>query len=160
VQPDLSGSNLSGADLYGAMMRGCLLERARLEGANLSRSKLIYSNCSDTNFRNARFMWANTIGSTFEGADFSGAKKFFLCREILVEILKREMGNDFERVKLVGAIAVGARWCYPEWKQLLESQPQYRDLALEILQRYPDSGFNHALRTGWRPPAPGEPTLD
>jgi hypothetical protein len=79
-------------------------------------------------------MWASTIGSTFEGADFSGAKKFFLCREILVEILRREIADDFERVELVGAIAVGSRWCYPQWKQILESRPKYRDLAMEIFK--------------------------
>lgn len=150
-QVNLSGTDFSGANLRETMLRGCNLERSRLDDAELSRSKVIYSNCGDASFRNASLMWANTVGSSFMQADFVGAKNFFLCREILIEILQHSIDKDFEIAKLVGAIATGSKWCYPEWKDLLKSQPQYQELAIKIFQRYPQSGFVEALQDGWQP---------
>lgn len=150
-QVNLSGTDLAGANLRETMLRGCNFERSRLDDAELSRSKLIYSNCGDASFRNASLMWANTVGSSFMQADFVGAKNFFLCREILIEILQHSIDKDFEIAKLVGAIATGSKWCYPEWKELLKSQPHYQALALKIFQRYPQSGFIEALQDGWQP---------
>ncbi|MHC5717701.1 MAG: hypothetical protein ACYTX0_37745, partial [Nostoc sp.] len=55
-----------------------------------------------------------------------------------------------ERSKLVGSILIGTQWCYPEWKQFLKVQPEYREIAFEIFRRYPESGFIEALRVGWK----------
>lgn len=151
-QTDLTGADLSGADLRMAMIRGCNLEKAKLDDADLDRASLLYSNCCDASFQRANFMWGNTVGSSFARAEFADAKQFFLCQEILREILRREIKDDFEAAKLVGAIAVFPQWCYPHWKKYLKSHPEYRYRAFEAMRRYPESGFIQALHQGWRPP--------
>lgn len=96
-------------------------------------------------------MWTNTHGSSFSGADFTGARRFFLSREIIVEILRKAVGSDVEKAGAVGMITVAPELCYTDWKRLLEARPHLKEAALEALSAYPDSGFSRALENGWRP---------
>lgn len=148
---NLTGANFTNADLRRASLSGTVLQSARFDGANLSRTTLADCVADDASFRDASLTWSNTSGTGFAGADFTGAKQFFLCREIVVEILSRNIGNDAECAKLVGAAALMPKWCYPEWKEILAIQTEYRDLALRIFERYPESGFEKALRDGLVP---------
>jgi hypothetical protein len=150
---DLTGADFANANLSRSVVRGCALESARFDGANLSDGMLVYSNAGGASFRKACFMWTNTVGTSFVEADFTEARDFFLCREIVAEILKRGAAAEPELVNTVGAITMNRKWCYPEWKQYLEAQPKYRELAFAIFSRYPDSGCTKALQDGWRPPA-------
>jgi uncharacterized protein YjbI with pentapeptide repeats len=152
-QVDLTGADLSGAHFQEAMLRACVLERARLDRADLSRARLVYSLCNGASFQGTRLSWTNTVGSTFADADLFAAEHFFLSREIIAEILERDVGAGFDRRALVGAVLVDPSWCYAEWKRLLAERPRDRDEALRIFERYPNSGCAQALRRGWS----GEP---
>ena len=143
---DLTGADCARIQLREAFVRGSLLERADFTDADLSGIRLIDSTCTDASFRGATLDDANTSGSRFARAMFEGARRFSRCREIVVEILSREIGDDLERAKLVGALSMNADWCYREWAQLLALQPYYRQTAVEIFGRYPESGFIEALR--------------
>jgi uncharacterized protein YjbI with pentapeptide repeats len=151
------GTDLRAADLRTVMWSGCGFERARLDGARLEEAQLLHSTFTDTSLRGARLTWANTVGSSFAGADFGEAQGFFLCREVIVEIARRAIENDFERACFIGAIAVGGRWCYAEWKAALESRPHLVELARSIFSAYPQSGLLEALESGWRA-TPGSAT--
>ncbi len=153
---DLTGADFADANLSRSVIRGCALESARFDGADLSDGMLVYSNAGRASFRKACLMWTNTVGTSFVKADFTEARAFFLCREIVAEIIKREATADPELVNIVGAIIMNRKWCYPEWKRYLEVQPKYRELAFAIFGRYPDSGCAKALQDGWRPPAPAK----
>jgi uncharacterized protein YjbI with pentapeptide repeats len=143
---DLTVADCTGLELREALMGTCLFERADLTDADLSLIRLIDCTCTEATFRGTTFNEANTAGSRFARAQFAGARQFFRCREIVVEILSREIGDDLERAKLVGALAMHADWCYPEWAQILTLQPHYRQVAVEIFRQYPESGFLQALR--------------
>ncbi len=158
---DLTLADMTGIDLSHALLRSCELRSARLDGANLTLSTL--ARCS---FRDARFCGAlidrvNATGSGLEGADFSGARRFCTCREVLVELLRREVGRDLSRARLVGAFALVEDWCYAEWARILEFEPHYREVLYELFRRYPESGFIEALERGAEPPGEGaEPGPD
>lgn len=148
---DLTGASFAGADLNHTVIRGCTLEMASFENANLADSMLVHSNADGACFRQANLLWANTTDTTFTKADFAGARDFFLCREIVVEILARVVPDEWELIALVGAAAANRRWCYPEWKRFLEARPEARALAFEIFRQYPASGCRQALENGWKP---------
>ena len=44
------------------------------------------------------------------------------------------------------ALAIGQRWCYSEWRALLDAPNLER--ALAVLRRYPRSGAAEALERG------------
>ena len=157
---DLTGADFANANLRRSVVRGCALESARLDGADLSDGMLVHSNAGGASFRKTCLMWTSTVGTSFTGADFTEARAFFLCREIVAEIIKREAPAEPELVNMVGAIIMNRKWCYPEWKQFLEEQPKYRELAFAIFNRYPDSGCAQALQDGWRPPESAKQRAD
>jgi hypothetical protein len=148
------GTDCSGTDFGRAVLRGCALQSAHVEGVNLARAMLVSCNADETTWRGADLSWTNTSGTSFTRANFSGAHRFFLCREIVCEILLRHVGDDDERAAMVGMLQTKPQWCYREWKQYLDRRPEYRELALGIFAAYPESGCGEALRAGWRPPAP------
>jgi hypothetical protein len=147
---DLTGADLSRASLRNALLRVCTLTRADLGGVDLTEGRLVGCECTDTGFRDALFEEASATDSTFDRAEFAGAKRFFLCREIVVELLKRELGDDLERTMLVGALAIERGWCYAEWARILAERPGARRAAVEAFRRYPASGCAEALQAECR----------
>jgi hypothetical protein len=145
---DLTHANFSHVDLRQATLHQCTLQHTLLNDADLTDSVLNQCNCDDSSFRGALLEGAMAVGSTFARADLDQARRFSTCREMIVEVLRREIGDDVERAKFVGAVAIGRQWCYEEWANMLAFQPQFRALALEIFRRYPESGFVEALRAG------------
>jgi uncharacterized protein YjbI with pentapeptide repeats len=145
-QADLTGADCTGSHWREALVADAILERADFADADLTWLRLIDGNCAEASFQGAEFDHANTAHSRFTGAHFERARRFFRCREIIVEILSREINGDLERAKLVGTLAMDQEWCYPEWAQILALQPHYRQVAIDIFRRYPDAGFIEALR--------------
>jgi uncharacterized protein YjbI with pentapeptide repeats len=145
---DLTAANFTNANLRRSVMRTCALESIRLDGADLTDGSLAYSVCEAASFQGTILENTETVGAQFARADFAGSFRFFRCREIVVELLRREAGNDFEMLKLVGA-AQTSKWCYGHWHKYLLDYPEYMKKALAILGRYPESGAMEALRDGW-----------
>ena len=151
----LQRADLSGTRLREATLQSCSLAEASLANADLARAHLFQCTLDDAVLSGANLIWANTRGSSFARADLGSARRFFLCREIVAEVLRREVHGDIDRASLIGAILLQPDWCYPEWKAFLEWKPAFRAIALEIFARYPQSGFTEALRRGWRPSPTG-----
>jgi uncharacterized protein YjbI with pentapeptide repeats len=147
-QVDLTAARLTHARLREAAFHGCRFDRAVLDGADLTLGQLAGCRCNGTSFREATLDRTNTADSTFSDADFTGARKFAWSREIIVEILRPEIAEEFEAAQFVGAIAVGHRWCYDDWKRILEAEPDYLERALAVFRRYPESGAGRALEAG------------
>lgn len=143
---DGTAADFTRARLPRALWRDSRFERANFTGVDLSGIRLIDSTCTGAWFQQSNWADANTSGTRFVRAEFEGAQRFFACREIVVEILGREVGDDLERAKLVGALALHENWCYPDWAEILARQPQYRQAAEAVFRRYPRSGFLEALR--------------
>lgn len=149
---DLGGGDFTDVGLRAATIRSCSLDRARVDNADLARATVTLCNAEGSSFQGAHFMWANTVGTSFLDADFTDAEKFFLCREIIAEIARREAGDDPDLQGIVGMILHARKVCFPEWKAFLEERPSVRDRAYDVFGRYAKSGFNEALQSGWRPP--------
>lgn len=143
---DGTTADFTRAQLQRALWRDSRFERTNFTGADLSGIRLIDSTCTGALFQQTAWADANTSGTRFVRAEFEGAQRFFACREIVAELLSREVGNDLERAKLVGAVALHENWCYPEWAGILALQPHYRQAAEAVFRRYPRSGFLEALR--------------
>jgi uncharacterized protein YjbI with pentapeptide repeats len=152
---DLSHADLSDARLEHTFFRNSNLERARLDRARLGHGKLAHTNCTGASFRDGDLDSVLTVGSTFFLAEVETARRFFLCRDLVAEILLREVGDDFERARLVGAVATNPTWCFREWKAWLDFHPAIRDQALAVFARYPHSGCREALLEGYAGPAEG-----
>ncbi|MDI7274900.1 MAG: pentapeptide repeat-containing protein [Anaerolineae bacterium] len=148
---DLTLADLTGADLSRALLRNCELGRARLDGVDLTLSTMARCDCRDARLCGALIDRVNAAGSGFEGADLTGARRFCTCREVLVELMRREVGHDLSRARLVGAFALVEAWCYAEWARILEFEPHYREVLCELFRRYPESGLLEALERGAEP---------
>lgn len=151
---DLSHADLSSARLEQAFFRNSSLERAILDDAILDRGKIAYTNCTGASFRRTDLNKVLTVGSAFFLAELATARRFFLCRDIVAEILQREAENDFEDSRLVGVVATSAKWCYRDWKAWLDFHPALRERAIAALAKYPDSGCREALLEGYAGPPP------
>lgn len=147
---DCTSADFTRAQLQRALARVSLFEQADFTDADLSGIRLIDCTCSGASFCGTAWGDANTSGSRFVRAQFEDARRFSRCREIVVELLSREVGDDLERAKLVGALALHDGWCYPEWAGILALQPHYRRAVAEIFRRYPRSGCDEALRAAER----------
>jgi uncharacterized protein YjbI with pentapeptide repeats len=150
----LNGANFAEADLRRAMIRVSSLDGASFADADLTRAVLTDCVCAEASFRGALLDRTDTGGSSFPRADFTAARRFFLSREIVTEVIRRETGDDVVSARLLGAVQV-LRWCYAESRQALVDFPGLMERALDILGRYPESGAMEALRDGWRRPGPG-----
>jgi uncharacterized protein YjbI with pentapeptide repeats len=145
---DLSHARLAGARLEHALVRNCNAEQGCWRGADLMYGRIAYSDCSEVDFAGADFARALTMGSRFRLASLEGARRFHRCREVVAEVLRAGVDEDFERQQLVGAVSVDTRRCYREWKDWLGSHPDHLATALAIFERYPESGCREALLTG------------
>jgi hypothetical protein len=154
-QSIMLGARLAGADLAGARLSGCPLDRADLAAANLEGAALVGCGCDAADFGGARLADLETVDSTFRDAKLLGAHRLLGSRELVVELLRRDVDTeDAEAMALLGQVMVQRRWCYAEWNRHLGSPDllPYRTLALTILSKYPESGAGAALEAGldWR----------
>jgi uncharacterized protein YjbI with pentapeptide repeats len=146
---DFGHSNLASANLEHTFFRSCNLERATLDRATLARGKLAYTNCTAATFHGTDLDRVLTVGSRFHLAELTTARRFFVSRDVVAEILFREVGDDFERARLVGVVATNPKWCFREWKSWLDFHPPIREEALAIFAKYPESGCREALLAGY-----------
>jgi len=107
-----------GADLHDADLRG-----ANLRGANLTGANLTDANLTD----------ANLSGANLVGVDLGGAKINWQSHALVVEILRREAGDDVDKRKIAGLILVSTDWC---WEKFLAIDEPLRDWALGVLRAW------------------------
>jgi uncharacterized protein YjbI with pentapeptide repeats len=146
---DLSRADLTGAGLEHAFVRNSNVALATFDGTDLTWAKLAACDCSQASFRGSLLDRTLTMGSRFKGADFAGARRFFRSREIVAEVLRREVGADFELLQMVGAVIAAPDWCYAQWKAWLDLNPSRLRCALAIFALYPESGCREALLEGY-----------
>jgi fluoroquinolone resistance protein len=146
-QVDLAGATLRSAALRGTVFKETSLVQARLDAADLTDTKFLHCQAEGVSLRGALLAGAITPGSSFEDADLTDARRFTRCRELVVEVLRREAGNDPLHFQLLGALAIKRDWCYAEWSNVLSSFPQCQDVVLQVFGRFPHSGLMEALRS-------------
>lgn len=139
---DFKGADLRSANLRGATLRDCGLEGVRLDAADLTDATLLRCALDGAQLRGSRWTDAATVQCSFEDAVIEGARDFTTCRDLVVEVLRREARN-LDELATVGAVALDRRLCYPEWRGRLSADERGR--ALEAFAQYPESGFSAAL---------------
>ncbi len=144
---ELTGADFASAELGGLCLRYCNCDGASFRDAALRGASLINSSFSGADFTGAILLHGKTLRSSFRDADLRGARAFSRCREIVVELLSRRAGQDYELLAAVGAAALRRDWCYDRWASLLEEMPKCRRLALETFAEYALSGFLDELKT-------------
>ena len=150
---NLEDAGLEGINLHGGRIHSAMARRARFDGADLARSQLVYGNFADASLRGSDLLWANTTGSHFHGVHLEGARRFFLSRELIVEVLERGLRDgEQEAHAFIGAVLTDRDACYPEWKARVANEPRWMERALEIFAAFPESGCGQALASGWQPP--------
>lgn len=148
---DLGRADLRHADLRRCHLRLTSLDEASLEFADLRHAKLTQGTCRAATFTAARMFGMIANGTDFTDASFDRAENFFMTREVLAEIFRPHARGDVEKEKIVALVQTQRTWCYPEWKRALDDHPALRDLALDIMSYYPESGFARAYRVGATP---------
>jgi len=144
-------ASLEDGQFHRARFSSVDLCRARLCEADLTRSKIHHACCTEVDLGGADLELATTLGSSFATARFSEARGYFRCRELILELFRREVHRkDLETWSAVGMITNGDL-CYPQWKAYLEARPDLLEKATVILERYPHSGVLEAIQTGWTP---------
>lgn len=139
-------SNFAAADLQRSRFVYSGLEKASFDDADLMLGSFTWSNLDYATFRNTNLDQTETIGASLTGADFSSARNFAYCREIVMEILARDLDQDLATMKWLGAVTLLRKWCYPVWAKLLKKDdPNYFIKAMEIFQKYPTSGCLEAF---------------
>jgi uncharacterized protein YjbI with pentapeptide repeats len=111
----LSGAHLERVVLDHAMVRNVSLERADLTGASLRFVCSTACLFDYASLRDSDLQALVSVDTSFTGAELAGARNFSRSREILCEILSREIDADFEQARSVGAILVGRSWCWDAW---------------------------------------------
>jgi uncharacterized protein YjbI with pentapeptide repeats len=138
-------SSFVSANLKRARFVNCGLEMASFNDADIMLGSLAWSNLDRATFRNTNLDQVETIGISLDDADLSTARSFAYCREIVLEILKRQTDRDLPTMKWLGAIMLLRKWCFPVWARLLKDEPQYYSKAVEIFRMYPASGCLEAF---------------
>jgi len=168
---NLYRADLTGAQLKGAQLEGCNANRAVFAEADLHKAKLRHCTLMEADLRDADLTWGSLVRCDAEGAifddallahvdtqktifkkaSFAGARRFVRSREIITELLGREIQGDAERAKYVGALMLLEHWCFEEWDLYMQEQPpELREAALEALARYPEGGVALAFSKGLR----------
>jgi hypothetical protein len=142
---DLTHADLRGASLRGATLRDCDLEGARLDGADLTNASLLRCAGDGASLQRARLTDAVTVACSFVDASVEGARDFATCRDLVVELLRRE-ARDPGELAVIAEVAFDRRLCYDEWRERLT--PQQHARAVAAFARYPESGFAAALAGG------------
>ncbi|WP_165073289.1 pentapeptide repeat-containing protein [Paludisphaera rhizosphaerae] len=132
---NLDGANLDGANLYGANLVG-----ARLDGANLVGANLDGANLYGANLVGANLVGANLVGARLDGARLVGAKVSWNSHAMLSEILRRAAGEDVEKLKVAGFIAIQRSWC---WDDFLEAGDPSASWALAELAKWIQPDDDH-----------------
>lgn len=152
---------LEGANLDGAYLREASLRRANLERANLCGADLEWANLEGANLKGAHLDRACLDGSILRGADLfdaelDGASLRGACldgivvnwssHDLVSEILRRAAGNDIERLKIAGLVAVCRDECWSEFLSL-RRDPLFA-WAIDSLAEWvrPDDGAPSFLR--------------
>jgi uncharacterized protein YjbI with pentapeptide repeats len=143
---DLSGCDFSRTTLCHVVLKQSTASGAMFDDADLSDAAIVGCNCDGASLRGAQLSGLITPDSTFRGAQLHAARRFWRARELVVEVLRQAIGDDPERVQVVGAVALQRAWCYPEWAQMLRSRPYLLDEAIEVFEDHPASGMAVALR--------------
>jgi hypothetical protein len=136
---DLWGADLRGADLRGADLRGADLRGADLWGANLRDADLWDANLGDADLRDANLGDAYLGGANLRGAYLGGAKINFNNHDIVAELLRREAGDDIDKLKLAGFVLLMRGWC---WDKFVRLDDPLKEWALEALSQYVVDGDN------------------
>lgn len=142
---DLTGANLTDLDGRETVFRTCVLERADFDRADLSGGRIDHCTCTEARFCDVQWTGVSTPGSRFRGADLTGGRNFARCRELVAWLLDPFVDEGPEAAGLVGAVAVDAGRCYPEWATYLAEHPEYAAAAAALFAHYPLSGISEEL---------------
>ncbi|BEP13951.1 hypothetical protein acdb102_22620 [Acidothermaceae bacterium B102] len=146
---DLTGATFVESKLERASITSCGLEHAILDRADLSFASLAYSNLDGASFCQSLLMRAETFGVVdLDRTDLSTTRQFAYCREMVIEVLRRSLGDDLETVQWLGAAILSRLWCYPKWLDLLRHYPVHLESVMTVFSQYPDSGCQEALSRG------------
>jgi hypothetical protein len=63
----------------------------------LTEGRLVGRGWADTSFPGALLDSSSTLETTFDRAEFADPRRFFRCRELVIDPLKRETGDDLGR---------------------------------------------------------------
>ncbi len=146
---ELGGASLEASRLRGAQFDGCDLSGANLTGADLAAVSLSGSNLRAAKLSGSNLRWATTVTNDLTDADLRGARRFFMCRDLVAEILGRHAGRDSDRRAQIGMVRAEGKWCFREWRDRLLDRPDHYAIAMEIFELYPESGCAEALASGW-----------
>ena len=83
---------------------------------------------------------ADLSGSYLRGADLRGAKIEWNSHDMLSEILRRDAGEDIEKLKLAGLILICRNRC---WDWFVGLDDPLSGWAVEVLSRYIVDGDDH-----------------
>jgi uncharacterized protein YjbI with pentapeptide repeats len=154
-QATLLGAGFRGARLSGATLHACRLESAVLADAALDGASLFGCCCDEADLSGADADGLEALDSTFRSARLDGTRRFARCRELVAEVLRRDVDpDDAEVAALVGAVLELKRWCWADWKAYLATPDHagHAAIAAEIFAAYPESGLLAAFEAGasWR----------
>jgi hypothetical protein len=140
---DLRGADLSRQDLTGASFEEADLGSANLEEAGLEHADLTRARLAGANLRNARLSSAVLSGADLRGADLDGAllgqasvgaaklegaRLAWDSRELISEILAQAAGEDLDRLKIAGLVALEG------WHRLGQLAEAERRWIVEVLR--------------------------
>ena len=134
---DLRGAYLSGADLGGADLGGAHLGGASLCGASLRGAYLRGAYLRSAYLGGADLRGADLRGADLRGADLRGADLNWTSHDTMAELLRREAGEDINRLKLAGLVLLMREWC---WKHFLGLDDPLKEWALKALAQYVTDG--------------------
>lgn len=128
---DLSGANLQGANLINANLDGCDLRHTVLDTAILVGSSMVGAEMETCFLRQAILDDANMTNANLSRADFShcdlqtvtftGARINWNSHDLIAEILRRESGGDFEKLKAAGFLLVNRDKCWTQYADYYNS---------------------------------------
>lgn len=124
-----NGEDGARADLRGADLRCVDLRDADLRGADL---------------RGADFRRADLRGANFRQARLEGARLNWSSHNLLSEILRRAAGDDIEKRKVAGLIAISTDLC---WGDFLALKDPLTGWALDTLRPWADENAPEVLKS-------------
>jgi hypothetical protein len=152
---DFRDADISHARLVSARFSGCLLEDSSLASSDLTNLIVTGSNLARGNLENALLSGLRMSECRVDGANLRGARDFFLCRPLVVEVLRQATAVDVEPFELIGVLEHRRDLCWDYWHRRALSQE--RDLperlvhwAIDVFASYPESGLLGAIHGPWR----------
>lgn len=143
----LPKANFYGANLRGANFHEADLSKANFYGANLRQVNFHGADLSEASFRFADLRGAdlgeaNLRLSDFHRADLyetslDGSRLNWGDNELLAKILFQAAGEDVERRKIAGLVAISRDWC---WEDFLAIQDPLKKWAIQTLSQHLQPG--------------------